>query len=351
MLQFVTLAVFVGVALAAPQTQIWLRGDGLAKTDDVLRFEPLLAFDSVWQSYKSEHGKVYSHSAEELKRKAVFAENLKMIEMHNYLYSKGLKSYMLGINTYADMEHSEFVKMMNGLNKGEVRSNSRATYLSPPFNFTLPSAVDWREKGYVTPVKDQGQCGSCWAFSATGALEGQNFRKTGKLVSLSEQNLVDCSGKFGNMGCNGGLMDQAFQYIQENDGIDTEESYPYEAEDGDCRYNAKNKGATDSGFVDIPVSEEKLTEAIATQGPISVAIDANHMSFQHYKSGVYDEPQCSHDLDHGVLAVGYGTQDGKDYYIVKNSWGESWGDKGYILMSRNKNNQCGIALKASYPVV
>jgi len=351
MLRFVTLAVFVAVATAAPQSQTWLRGEGLAKAEDVHIFEPLLAFDSVWQSYKADHGKVYKHSTEELVRKAVFAENLKKIEMHNYLYSKGLKSYMLGVNAYADMEHSEFVDMMNGLKKGEVSSQSRATYLSPNINFTLPKSVDWREKGYVTPVKDQGQCGSCWAFSATGSLEGQHFRKTGKLVSLSEQNLVDCSTHYGNEGCNGGLMDQAFQYIQENDGIDTEDSYQYEAKDGTCRYKAADKGATDKGFTDIPVSEEKLAEAIATVGPISVAIDANHGSFQLYKSGVYNEPHCTHDLDHGVLAVGYGTLNGDDYYIVKNSWGESWGDKGYILMSRNKDNQCGIADKASYPVV
>lgn len=345
-------ATLVVLTSVAPQALPWLRYDGLQRTDDLLRFQPMLAFEEVWQNFKLEHDKTYSHATEELVRKQVFLENLKKIEMHNYLYSKGLKSYTLGVNKYADMEHSEFVKMMNGWKRDNTTSGKGATYMSPNVQMTLPDMVDWRTKGYVTPVKDQGQCGSCWSFSATGSLEGQHFRKNGQLVSLSEQNLVDCSRKYGNNGCEGGLMDFAFQYIKENKGIDTEASYPYEAKDDTCRYNPATKGATDVGFMDIAENDEKkLTEAIATIGPISVAIDAAHDSFQLYKSGVYDEPACTDNLDHGVLAVGYGTEGGKDYYIVKNSWSESWGDKGYIKMSRNKNNQCGIASKASYPLV
>jgi len=304
----------------------------------------------AWTSYKYEYNKAYT-SREELRRQQIFSNNLRIIETHNFLESVGLKSFKLGVNEFADLELQEFVAQMTGYGKDNGTRSGAATYLSPNVPFTLPGTVDWRDKGYVTPIKNQGQCGSCWAFSATGAVEGQHFRKTGKLVSLSEQNLVDCSGKFGNQGCNGGLMDYAFQYIKANKGIDTEQSYPYEAKDGPCRFKASSVGATVSGFVDIPVSESKLQEAIANVGPVSVAIDAAHSSFQLYHSGVYDEPQCTHNLDHGVLAVGYGTAGGKDYWLVKNSWGVGWGNSGYIMMSRNKGNQCGIALKASYPTV
>jgi len=223
----------------------------------------------------------------------------------------------------------------------------------PPLNAQIPASVDWRTKGYVTGVKDQGQCGSCWAFSATGSLEGQWFHKTGKLLSLSEQNLVDCSGDQGNEGCDGGLMDQAFTYMKEK-GVESETDYPYTAEDGDCKYQPSKKVASDTGFVDIASGNETaLTTAIATVGPISVAIDASADSFQLYQSGVYNEPACSStELDHGVLAVGYNTDPtGGDYYIVKNSWGTDWGMKGYIWMSRNKDNQCGIATASSYPTV
>lgn len=150
-------------------------------------------------------------------------------------------------------------------------------------------------------------------------------------------------------------MDNAFRYIKDNHGIDTEKSYPYEAEDDKCRYNPRNSGATDKGFVDIASgNEEKLKEAIATVGPVSIAIDASHESFQFYSEGVYFEPQCSsQELDHGVLAVGYGTDEatGQDYWIVKNSWGTSWGDQGFVKMARNKDNNCGVATQASYPLV
>lgn len=305
----------------------------------------------AWQSFLYMYKKDYSNSYEEYsRRQEIFYSNLKVIERHNFLHSLGLKSYKLGVNQYADMELKEFISQMTGFRRGN-KTSTGSTHLPPNVPFTLPSTVDWRDKGYVTPVKDQKQCGSCWAFSATGAVEGQHFRKLGKLVSLSEQNLVDCSTSYGNHGCNGGLMDNAFKYIKENGGIDTEESYPYEAKDGKCRYSSSKIGATVSGHMDVKPGEDNLQEAVASVGPISVAIDANHQSFQLYHSGVYDEPDCTENLDHGVLAVGYGSEDGKDYWLVKNSWGLGWGDKGYIKMARNKENQCGIALMASYPLV
>ncbi|KAJ3619807.1 hypothetical protein MTP99_005462 [Tenebrio molitor] len=313
-----------------------------------------------WIAFKMTHNKKYQSETEERFRMKIFMENSHTVAKHNKLYAQGLVSFKLGINKYADMLHHEFVQALNGFNRTKSglrsgESDDSVTFL-PPANVELPDKVDWRDKGAVTPVKDQGQCGSCWSFSATGSLEGQHFRQTGKLVSLSEQNLVDCSGRFGNSGCNGGLMDNAFRYIKANRGIDTEQAYPYRAEDEKCHYKPKDKGATDRGYVDIESgSEDKLKSAVATAGPVSVAIDASHQSFQLYSGGVYYEPACAsnvNQLDHAVLAIGYGTEDdGTDYWLVKNSWGQSWGDQGYIKMARNRDNNCGIATEASYPLV
>jgi cathepsin L len=201
----------------------------------------------------------------------------------------------------------------------------------------------------VTAVKDQGMCGSCWAFSATGSLEGSYFLKHGQLLSFSEQQLVDCSKKQGNEGCNGGLMDTAFSYVKEN-GLCLETDYPYNAKDGQCESTCL-KTLSGSGFVDIPENDEAALErAVLTIGPISVAIQADKPAFQFYKTGVFDDPSCGTNLDHGVLVVGLGTLKGKDYWIVKNSWGQLWGSEGYILLARGKN-MCGIAQQASYPLV
>ncbi|XP_068148101.1 cathepsin L1 isoform X1 [Drosophila tropicalis] len=313
-----------------------------------------------WTTYKLEHRKNYADSTEESFRMKIFTENKHHIAKHNQRFATGEVSYKLALNKYADMLHHEFKETMNGFNytlHKQLRSTDESftgvTFISPE-HVKLPTAVDWRTKGAVTGVKDQGHCGSCWAFSSTGAIEGQHFRKSGTLVSLSEQNLVDCSTKYGNNGCNGGLMDNAFRYVKDNGGIDTEKSYAYEGIDDSCHFDKNSIGATDRGFTDIPQgNEKKLAQAVATIGPVSVAIDASQQSFQFYSEGVYDEPHCSpENLDHGVLVVGYGTEkDGSDYWLVKNSWGTTWGDGGFIKMSRNKENQCGIATAASYPLV
>jgi cathepsin L len=263
---------------------------------------PNVQFENEWTLFKRVHEKQYNSIEEETTRRAIWEANVAKINTHNLEADLGLHTYTLGMNRFGDLTSEEFRQQMNGLKvsvNAERNTFDRHTFLAPS-NVVIPAAVDWRKEGYVTPVKDQGQCGSCWAFSATGSLEGQHFAKTKKLVSLSEQNLVDCSNKFGNMGCNGGLMDSAFQYIKANDGIDTEPSYPYEARNGQCRFKKADVGATDTGFVDIkPKNETDLEIAIATVGPISVAIDASHGSFQLYKSGIYNEPACSPtQLDH-----------------------------------------------------
>jgi len=262
---------------------------------------------------------------------------------------------MDGWNHLSDLPLAAYRKR-NGYRRsyGDARKNS--SRFLPPMNVgDVPESVDWRDHGYVTPVKDQKNCGSCYAFSATGALEGQHMRATGVLVSLSERNLVDCSSMYGNNGCNGGNPDNAFEYIKDNDGIDTESSYPYtDIEKQECKFKQSTVGAEDKGRVNLGSGDEDaLKVAVATQGPISVGIDALHRSFKMYSSGVYDEKDCSSErLDHAVLVVGYGTDPVHgDYWLVKNSWGTGWGEDGYIRMSRNKNNQCGIASDASYPLV
>lgn len=312
-----------------------------------------VSLNGEWESYKATYNKLYEPRAEGIRR-AIWESNVRYIERHNLEADRGLHTYTLGMNEYGDMTTEEFVATMNGF-KQNVSKTVCSKY-TPPMNvkFTdLPDEVDWRKEGYVTEVKNQGQCGSCWSFSATGSLEGQNFKKKGTLTSLSEKNLMDCSKAEGNMGCQGGLMDQAFAYVIKNNGIDTEESYPYKPKNGKCHFNPENVGATEVSCMDIKSgSEDDLQAAVATVGPISVGIDASHASFQLYRSGVYSERRCSsRNLDHGVLAVGYGQQDSKDYWLVKNSWGKSWGMEGYIMMSRNKDNQCGIATQASFPTM
>ncbi len=305
--------------------------------------------DDEFELFKSRFNKVYESEEEEQYHKGIFVNTKAYIDQRN---AEGSLSYTLGINEFADIDPVIFAKERNGYLNVLNRNNN---YTSD-FEATgrqVPTSVDWRDKGYVTEVKNQGQCGSCWAFSTTGSLEGQHFKTTGNLVSLSEQDLVDCSKKEGNHGCKGGLMTDAFKYIIKNGGIDTEESYRYKGEDGKCRFKKADIGATCSSYKSIAKKDcSALKEAVATIGPISVAMDASENSFQLYESGIYKPRKCSSTkLDHGVLVVGYGTEDGKDYWIIKNSWGKSWGMKGYFWMGEPEDNLCGICTDASYPIV
>jgi len=307
-----------------------------------------------WEEFKDRHGRNFDDDDDENEHMLTFLTAEQRVRDHNAAFARGEASFRIELNHLADLPVSEY-RSRNGYRRrfGDRRQVLSSRFLRP-FHSHTPDSVDWRDRGYVTPVKNQGACGSCWAFSSTGALEGQWMRKSGQLVSLSEQNLVDCSRAFGNNGCEGGLMDFAFEYVKNNTGIDTEPSYPYKGLDGKCKFERKSVGAEDTGFVDIPSGDEQaLKEAVATQGPVSIAIDASHTSFQLYKSGVYFDQDCSpENLDHGVLAVGYGTDPVHgEYWIVKNSWGPMWGEHGYIRMARNKKNHCGVATKASYPLV
>ncbi|KAK7107254.1 procathepsin L-like [Littorina saxatilis] len=313
-------------------------------------------YEETWSNFKVAYGRQYSSKAVEAYRFQTFVSNLKKIEQHNSLFQNGNTTYWMGINQFADMSVEEY-RAHNKL-KPVKRTASRTLKCLPfqsPLNYQLPATVDWRKKGYVTPVKNQGQCGSCWAFSTTGSMEGQYYRKTKSLVSLSEQQLVDCAGPFGTQGCNGGDEPLAYAYINNAGGIDKDIDYPYESQDGQCRFLKNKVVARVTGCYDVTEgSEQELQSAVSSQGPVSVNIDANHDSFQFYSGGVYVEQSCQNgpeDLDHAVLAVGYGTMGGQDYWIVKNSWGGQWGLQGYIMMARNKNNMCGVATEANFPVV
>uniref|UniRef100_A0A672YC83 Cathepsin La n=1 Tax=Sphaeramia orbicularis TaxID=375764 RepID=A0A672YC83_9TELE len=312
--------------------------------------------DKHWDLWKTWNSKLY-HEAEDGWRRMIWEKNLRKIELHNLEQSMGKHSYRLGMNRYGDLSLQEFRQVMRGYRTEARRKTTGSMFMEPNF-LNTPKAVDWRQKGYVTPVKDQGNCGSCWAFSATGALEGQRFRKTGKLVSLSEQNLIDCSRPEGNQGCRGGMIGAALQYVVDNQGLDSEDSYPYQGtDDHPCRYDTKNNAANETSFIYIPSGDEvALMKAVASVGPVSVAIDTRQDTFQFYESGIYYEKNCSSDeLDHAVLVVGYGYEgeheDGRKYWIVKNSWSVHWGQSGYIYMAKDMDNNCGIATEAIYPLV
>lgn len=304
----------------------------------------------TFESWKKEHNKVYATAAAEAKAKASWIANDKTIAEHN---AKG-KSWTLGHNEYTDLTWEEFAaERLPGLLPQPSFPVPRSSTFTIPADFDPPDAVDWVAKGAVTAVKNQGRCGSCWAFSTTGAVEGAWAVATGRLVSLSEEELVQCSHN-GNMGCKGGLMDNAFKWIEET-GLCLESEDPYTS-GGGTTGKCVGKSATCApnvtvtGFTDVPKGDETALLAALAQQPVSIAIEADKSAFQMYKGGVLDNPACGNKLDHGVLLVGYGTDDdsGKDYWKIKNSWGPRWGEDGYIRFVRGKN-QCGLANQPSFP--
>jgi len=338
----------------------------------------LLETKEKFEVWMAEHKKSYHHHhyEEELRRHIIWNAHDEYIECHNSQSS----SYKLGHNQFSDLTNKEYRELNNLgkktsseiksiLHKEETQKNvlrlgvskeslSEQRKLQEKSKKKIPTNKDWVTEGAVTPVKDQASCGSCWSFSATGAIEGAIYVKHGKLVSLSEQMLVDCDKK--DDGCNGGLMDNAFEFDEAQHGLCSEKNYPYIAETSDCKQDKchRVKKSKVKSYVDLTEGDQHgLMAAIAMQ-PISVAMQADQLSFQLYKEGIFDDTNCGMDgdIDHGVLAVGYGhdKESGTDYWLIKNSWGSSWGENGYIRMVRDTPHpygMCAILRVMSFPVL
>nr|ADQ74586.1 silicatein alpha 3 [Lubomirskia baikalensis] len=301
-----------------------------------------------WSVWKGHHQRSYESQLQEMERHSIWVANKKYIEHHNA--NADLFGYTLAMNGFGDLMSAEFTERY--LTHKHSQRSGLQTFESPK-GVTYADSLDWRTRGVVTSVQSQGQCGSSYAFAAAGALEGATALAADKLVALSEQNIIDCSVPYGNHGCSGGDVYTAFKYVVDNGGIDTESSYPYKGKKSSCQYNSKNVGAISTGVVKIASgSETDLLSAVASVGPIAVAVDASVNAFMFYQSGVFDSSTCSTSkLNHAMLVTGYGSTNGKDYWLVKNSWGTGWGESGYIKMVRNKYNQCGIASDALYPML
>eukprot|EP00250_Pteridium_aquilinum_P001531 c11725_g1_i1 orf=657-1784(-) len=324
-----------------------------AAPDDADAFPTPEEMSTLFLSWLEKNPRPYaddtsSRSYEKLRRFAIFADNFRHIFEHNKHAEQN--SYWLDLNSFADLTHEEFkATYLWSPEQREAVQSRRHRHggdNKPSEDDAVPEAVDWRKQGAVTAVKNQGKCGSCWAFSTVVAVEGINQIVTGTLVSLSEQQLVDCNTD--NSGCNGGSMPVAFDFLVNNGGLDTEEHYPYKATQGECSHSTIQKMVSIDDYVEVAQNDEQaLLRAVAKQ-PVSVGIDASRRDFQFYSGGVYDG-HCGTDLDHGVAIVGYGS----DYWIVKNSWGPEWGDEGYVNIKRGTlqpEGKCGINSFASFPL-
>ncbi|EEB17891.1 Cathepsin L precursor, putative [Pediculus humanus corporis] len=316
-----------------------------------------------WDLFKAQYGKSYKTPEEEYYRMRIYMDNKLEIVEHNLKFLEGKVSYEMGENQFSDMTSDEVNDLYNGYNKinrmnakpGEIPALPEMDGV--PFvakNEDVPDYVNWVEAGAVTPIRDQGACGSCYAFASLATLESRLMIYNKTELQLSVQNVLDCSGEFGNFGCDGGLARNVYEYVMDNEGVNNETDYPYEVREGKCRFSSKKFTAKIKDYVSVSYFDEDALKAAVATGPVSVSMDASSPAFKKYKGGVYTDDKCSSmKLNHAVVAVGYGTDPDtkQDYWLVRNSWGTAWGERGYFKIARNADNMCGLATRPVFPTL
>jgi len=301
-----------------------------------------------WESWKLKHARHYEGEAEELHRFKIFLENVHYMETSNSRTDR----YKLGTNQFSDMSNEEYSRAQ--CNCDIARPSAGVQVDASKMVGKIASSIDWTTKGIVTPVKDQGSCGACWAFSDTGAMESAQALYHNTLTSLSEQQIVSCYGN--GKGCQGGGINNGFTYAEQT-SLCTEESYPYTATNAKCKLSSGCdtglKAGVVTGHVNVHKGDENALMAALNLQPVSVGVNASEPPFQHYHSGILDNAACGSNHNHAILAVGYGTEDGQGYFRIKNSWGQGWGDSGFIRLARGIGGlgQCGVLSEPSYPTM
>lgn len=313
--------------------------------------------------------KSFDSDDDELLRRDIYWTNLKTISHHNYEFRRGRSSFKMGINQFADKTFEEYSNMytLNDTMKLKTSKEAKNIKFKPSRIIGLNNdkiqaddqvleSFDWRDRGAVTKVKDQKFCGACYAMSTIGAVESQLFIKTGKLVELSEQEMIDCPVKYHSWGCAGGIAFRVFDYIKDKEGLSSSADYPFEGKAGECRASVNRVKIDMKGYGFVmsdtdSVDEKLLRKTVATIGPVTVSMDIDHESFMRYAGGIYYDEECVKRVNHGALLVGYGTENGVDYWIVKNSFGVLWGEAGYFRIPRNKANDCGVTSSPLFPIL
>ncbi|XP_054745371.1 procathepsin L isoform X1 [Anastrepha obliqua] len=306
---------------------------------------------SSFHEFKNAFNKSYMHAFDEYRSKKAFEQNVNIVRQHNKLYEKGESSYRLRTNIMADMNADSYLKGFLRLlrNKGfRADIDMDSEIVGSPLMQQTPENIDWREKGFKTQPDNQKTCGSCYAFSIARNIEGQVFKRTGRLLHLSPQQIIDCSVSHGNQGCTGGSLRNTLKYLQDTGGLMREQDYKYVSKKGVCQFAGELAVVNVTSWAILPAKDEKAIEAaVAHIGPVPVSINASPRTFQLYSDGIYDDDSCASDtVNHAMLVVGYNT----DYWILKNWWGELWGENGYMRLRKGKN-LCGVANYAAYSIV